>query len=68
VPGTGARAIREVRVSFSPAQTARTDEESTAACKKSNWPASRSFASSTRRLLQPEDRNRIAQHIRLIVE
>lgn len=43
---TGSRAIRGVRASFSPAPTARTDDESTAAREKSSWPASRSFASS----------------------
>jgi hypothetical protein len=43
--GTGSRAIRGVRASFSPAPTARTDDESTAAREKSSWPASRSFTS-----------------------
>jgi hypothetical protein len=37
--GTGSRAIRGVRASFSPAPTARTDDESTAAREKSSWPA-----------------------------
>lgn len=45
--GTGSRAIRGVRASFSPAPTARTDDESTAAREKSSWPASRNFASSS---------------------
>jgi hypothetical protein len=43
--GTGSRAIRGVRASFSPAPTARTDDESTAAREKSSRPASRNFAS-----------------------
>jgi hypothetical protein len=43
--GTGSRAIRGVRASFSAAPTARTDEESTAAREKSSWAASRNFAS-----------------------
>jgi len=47
VLGTGSRAIRGVRASFSPAPTARTDDESTAAREKSSWPASRNFASSS---------------------
>ncbi|SIO72022.1 hypothetical protein SAMN05444172_8400 [Burkholderia sp. GAS332] len=45
VLGTGARAIRGIRASFSTAPTAPTDDESTAARKKSSWPASRNFAS-----------------------
>lgn len=45
--GTGTRAIRGVRTSFSPAPTARTDDESTAAREKSSWSASRNFASSS---------------------
>jgi hypothetical protein len=44
--GIGSRAIRGFRASFSPAPTARTDDESTAAREKSSWPASRNFASS----------------------
>lgn len=44
--GTWSRAIRGARTRFSPAPTARTDDESTAAREKSSWPASRSFASS----------------------
>ena len=47
VLGTWSRAIRGVRASFSPAPTARTDEESTAAREKSSSPASRNFASSS---------------------
>ncbi|MGF6472600.1 hypothetical protein QFZ89_007851 [Paraburkholderia youngii] len=47
VLGTWSRAIRGVRTSFSPAPTARTDEESTAAREKSSSPASRNFASSS---------------------
>lgn len=47
VLGTWTRAIRGVRASFSPAPTARTDDESTAAREKSSSPASRSFASSS---------------------
>jgi hypothetical protein len=43
--GTGSRAIRGVRASFSPAPAARTDDESTAAREKSSRPASRNFAS-----------------------
>ena len=43
--GTGLRAIRGIRASFSPAPTARTDDESTAAREKSSRPASRNFAS-----------------------
>lgn len=43
--GTWSRAIRGVRARFSPAPTARTDEESTAAREKSSSPASRNFAS-----------------------
>jgi hypothetical protein len=46
VSGTGSRAIRGVRVRFSPAPTARTDEESTAAHERSICPASRSLSSS----------------------
>jgi hypothetical protein len=45
--GTGSRAIRGIRASFSPAPTARTDDESTAALEKSSWPTSRNFASSS---------------------
>lgn len=45
VLGTWSRAIRGVRTSFSPAPTARTDEESTAAREKSSLRASRNFAS-----------------------
>jgi hypothetical protein len=44
--GTRSRAIRGVRPSFSPAPTARTDDESTAAYERSNWPDSRSLSSS----------------------
>ncbi len=44
--GTWSRAIRGARASFSPAPTARTDDESTAAREKSSSPASRNFASS----------------------
>jgi hypothetical protein len=44
--GTWSRAICGVRASFSPAPTARTDDESTAARVKSSSPASRNFASS----------------------
>lgn len=47
VLGTWSRAIRGVRTSFSPAPTARTGEESTAAREKSSSPASRNFASSS---------------------
>ena len=47
VLGTGSRAIRGVRASFSPAPTARTDEESTAAYERSICPASRSLSSSS---------------------
>lgn len=43
---TGSRPIRGVRASFSPAPTARTDDESTAAREKSRCQASRNFASS----------------------
>lgn len=46
VLGTGSRPIRGVRASFSPAPTARTDDESTAACERSIWPAARSLSSS----------------------
>jgi hypothetical protein len=42
----GSRTIGGVRASFSPAPTARTDDESTAAREKSSWPASRKCASS----------------------
>lgn len=45
--GTWSRAIRGVRTSFSPAPTARTDDESTAAREKSSSPTSRNFASSS---------------------
>ena len=44
---TWSRAIGGVRASFSPAPTARTDDESTAAREKSSSPASRNFASSS---------------------
>lgn len=47
VLGTWSRAIRWVRTRFSPAPTARIDEESTAACERSSWPASRNLASSS---------------------
>ncbi|MGF6666194.1 hypothetical protein QF000_007927 [Paraburkholderia atlantica] len=47
VLGTGSRAIGGVRTSFSPAPTARTDDESTAAREKSSSPASRNLASSS---------------------
>jgi hypothetical protein len=47
VLGTGSRAIRGVRASFSPAPTARTDEESTAAYERSICPASRNLSSSS---------------------
>lgn len=43
--GTGSRAIRGVRASFSPAPTARTNDESTATREKSSWPVSCNFAS-----------------------
>ncbi|KWN78115.1 hypothetical protein WM23_24850, partial [Burkholderia ubonensis] len=46
VLGTRARAIRGVRASFSPAPTARTDDESTAAYERSSWPAARNLSSS----------------------
>ncbi len=39
-------AIRGVRASFSPAPTARTDDESTAAYERSNWPVARSLSSN----------------------
>lgn len=45
--GTRSRTIRGVRTSFSPAPTARTDDESTAAREKSSSPASRNFASNS---------------------
>jgi hypothetical protein len=44
---TWSRAIGGVRASFSPAPTARTEDESTAAREKSGSPASRNFASSS---------------------
>lgn len=44
---TWSRAIGGVRASFSPAPTARTEDESTAACEKSSSPTSRNFASSS---------------------
>lgn len=47
VLGTGSRAIRGIRTRFSPAPTARIDEESTAACERSISPASRSLSSSS---------------------
>ena len=43
---TWSRAIRWVWPSFSPAPTARTEEESTAAYERSSWPHSRSLSSS----------------------
>lgn len=46
VLGTRSRAIRGVRASFSPAPTARTDDESTAAYDRSIWPAARNLSSS----------------------
>ncbi len=46
VLGTGSRAIRGVRASFSLAPTARTDDESTAAYDRSIWPAARNLSSS----------------------
>lgn len=46
VLGTGSRTIRGVRASFSPAPTARTDDESTAAYDRSIWPAARNLSSS----------------------
>lgn len=45
--GAWSRAIRGVRARFSPAPTARTDDESTATREKSISPASRSLASSS---------------------
>lgn len=45
--GTGSRAIRGVGARFSPAPTARTDHESTAAREKSSSPASRNLSSSS---------------------
>lgn len=47
VLGTGSRSICGVRASFSPAPTARIDEESTTTREKSIFSAARSFASST---------------------
>jgi hypothetical protein len=47
VLGTWSRAIRGVRASFSPAPTARTDDESTTAREKSSSPASRNLASKS---------------------
>lgn len=44
--GTRTRAILGVRASFSPAPTARTDDESTAAYERSSWPVARSLSSS----------------------
>lgn len=41
VLGTRSRVIRGVRASLSPAPTARTDDESTAAYDRSIWPAAR---------------------------
>ncbi len=66
VLGAWSRAIRGVRTSFSPAPTARTDEESTAAREKSSSPASRNFASSSscNRFHTPalcQSRNRLQQ-------
>ncbi len=46
VLGTGSRAIGGVRASFSPAPTARTDDESTAAYDRSIWPAARNLSRS----------------------
>lgn len=46
VLGTGSRAIGGVRSSFSPAPTARIDEESTTTREKSIWSAARSLASN----------------------
>jgi hypothetical protein len=43
--GTGSRAIRGVRTSFSPAPTARADDELTATRERSSLPTSRDFAS-----------------------
>ncbi len=43
---TGSRSIGGVRASFSPAPTARTDDESTAAYDRSIWPAARNLSSS----------------------
>ena len=45
--GTRSRTISGVRTCFSPAPTARTDDESTAAREKSSCPASRNLASSS---------------------
>lgn len=47
VLGTGSRSIGGVRASFSPAPTARIDDESTTTREKSIFSAARSFASST---------------------
>lgn len=46
VLGTGSRTIRGARASFSPAPTARTDDESTATCERSIWPVARNLSSS----------------------
>jgi hypothetical protein len=46
------RAIRGVRTSFSPAPTARTEEESTAAYERSSGPASRNLPSSSSCILR----------------
>ena len=66
VLGTWSRAIRGVRTSFSPAPTARTHGESTAARERSSSPASRNFASSSscNRFHTPafcQSRNRLQQ-------
>ncbi len=45
--GTRARTTRGVRACFSPAPTARTDDESTAAYDRSIWPAARNLSSSS---------------------
>jgi hypothetical protein len=47
VLGAWSRTIGGVWPSFWPAPTARTDDESTAACEKSSWPDSRSLSSSS---------------------
>lgn len=50
--GTWSRAIRWVLTRFSPAPTARTDDQSTAAREKSSWPASRSLLAAFARLAE----------------
>jgi hypothetical protein len=45
--GSRSRAIRGVRPSFSPEPTARTDDESTAAYGRPNWPDSRNLSSGS---------------------